>query len=54
MELMGSITKLSARTTSSGDIVQVLTIEAHGDFAKLRELMQKPLGLVLEVLEAKP
>jgi hypothetical protein len=47
LTLKGSITKINARVTVSGDVVQALTIEVHGDFAALRDLMQKPLAISL-------
>lgn len=50
MNLNGSISKISARTTTSGDVVQIITIEVHGEFNGLRDLMQKPLEISFTVL----
>lgn len=50
MTIQGSITQIKARVLVSGDVVQVITIEAHtDDFGAMRELMQKPLTITLEV-----
>jgi hypothetical protein len=48
MEIQGSITILKARINASGDLVQILTLECHGEFAELFKLLKKPLKIHLE------
>lgn len=47
MVIEGSITTLKSRIDASGDNVQTLYLEVHGDFAALHALMQKPLQITL-------
>lgn len=54
MKIQGYITQLKARINASGDTVQTLTIEAHGDFASLHALLRKPLNIDLEEEEKGP
>lgn len=45
MKIEGHITQLKARINASGDTVQTLTIEAHGEFSALHALLRKPLAI---------
>jgi hypothetical protein len=47
LKLQGSITRINAHMSAMGDVVQALTIEVHGDFAAMRELMEQPLLITL-------
>jgi hypothetical protein len=47
IEVKGSITQLKSRINASGDTVQTLVLEVHGDFAALHALMQSPLAITL-------
>jgi len=48
MEIQGTITQLKARISAAGDNVQTVTMEVHGDFAGLHELLKKPLKIKIE------
>lgn len=48
IELKGHITQLKSRVNASGDTVQSLVLEVHGDFAALHALMQSPLTITLK------
>lgn len=48
MELKGNIITLKSRIDASGETVQTIALEVHGDFASLHSLMKMPLKIVLE------
>lgn len=48
IKVEGSITQLKSRVNASGDTVQTVTLEVHGDFAALHALMQSPLVITLD------
>lgn len=53
MELNGSIIEIKARQYVSGDTVQTIKLEVHGDFALLHQLMRKPIKINLQEMEEK-
>lgn len=54
MKIQGHITQLKARINASGDTVQTLTIEAHGDFASLHALLREPLEIAITKIDKGP
>lgn len=54
MKIQGHITQLKARLNASGDTVQTLTIEAHGEFFLLHGLLRKPLEIELSEIKNSP
>lgn len=51
MILNGSIIELKSRITASGDVVQTIKLEVHGEFAALHALEGK--AIELEITESK-
>jgi len=47
MILRGDLTQIKARKSVMDDVIQVITLEVHGDFAALRGLMGKTLKVDL-------
>lgn len=46
--ITGTIRTLKARIDISGDLVQVIGMEVHGDMGDLSLLMKKPLVITIE------
>lgn len=44
---VGAITKFGAQRYASGDKVRTITLEVHGSFEGLDELMDKPVSLLI-------
>ena len=54
MRLSGSIVDLKSRVNASGDVIQTVKLEVHGEFSALHALERKPLAITLEAEKTGP
>lgn len=50
MELNGSIVQFKSRINASGDTINTVSLEVHGNVEAIHGLMQKPVRIKIEEL----